>query len=136
MPVFGRWNYALKLLISILIVAAGLAVGWLYLRKPPLRRAPGAAPAADDRPWRRVGAAICILLAVMFVAGIYLLDEDRKPGAYVAYWLVMMALVLWLCLLVVRDLLYTRQVIARWKNELRGGRPGAPPGDPPDEFDS
>lgn len=126
----------MKLLMSILVLAAGLAVGWFYLRRPPVDLASRRSPAADERPWRRVGAGICVVLAIMFVAGLYLLDEDRKPGAYVAYWLIMMLLVLWLCLLVLRDLLYTRQMIARWKKDVDAGQSHEPTGARPEEADS
>jgi uncharacterized membrane protein len=113
----------MKLLMSILILAAGVAVGWFYLRRPPVASNRGQAGHTDQRPWRRVGAGICVVLAVMFVAGLYLLDEERRPGTYVVYWLVMMVLILWLCLLALRDVVYTRQMIARWKREASTGLP-------------
>jgi uncharacterized membrane protein len=72
---------------------------------------------SGDRPWRKLGAVIMLLLAVMFVLGIYVLDEHRGVWFYALYWLIMMMLVLWLCVLAVRDVVYTRQLIIRWRNE-------------------
>lgn len=72
---------------------------------------------SGERPWRKLGAAIMLLLAVMFVLGIYVLDEHRSVWFYALYWLVMMVLVLWLCVLAVRDVVYTRQLIVRWRDE-------------------
>lgn len=72
-----------------------------------------------NRPWRRVGAAICLVLAIMFVLGVYLVDIPQRPWAYAAFWLVMVVLVIWLCILAAKDILYTRQVIAKWRAERK-----------------
>lgn len=116
----------MKLLMSILILAGGVACAWFYLRKPaakpPLRSVSEDSPVKmirGNRPWRRVGAAICLVLAIMFVLGVYLVDIPQRPRAYAAFWLVMVVLVIWLCILAAKDILYTRQVIAKWRAERK-----------------
>jgi hypothetical protein len=101
--------------MSILILAGGLACAWVYLRKPPVPENPALRMLRGDRPWRRVGAAICLLLSVMFVLGVYLVDIPQRPRTYAAFWLVMMLLVVWLCMLAIKDMLYTRKMLAKWR---------------------
>lgn len=99
----------MKLAICVVILATGLVCGWVYLVRPLWDGAGG-----DDRPWRRLGGGICVLLGVMFVFGVYLVDIPEKPRPYAAYWLVMLGLVVWLCVLALRDIAYTkRQYAAR-----------------------
>ena len=50
----------------------------------------------------------------MFVLGVYLVDVPDRPRAYAAYWIIMMGLVVWLCGLAVRDMLYTRRLLREW----------------------
>ena len=92
---------------TIVLVAVGAGIAARYLRAS---RIVGA-----QRPWRRVGAVICLLLSVMFVVGLYVLDEKGPPALYLTYWLFMMLLVVWLLALAVQDILYTRKLIARWR---------------------
>lgn len=94
---------------GILVIAA--TVAWLYLGRGRSDRSH--ASLFGDRPWRRVGAAICLLIAVMFVIGIYVVDIPERPIPYALYWLIILGLVVWLCVLAVRDFLYTRRVIRR-----------------------
>ncbi len=101
----------MKLTVCIILLAAGLACGWFYLVRPVQMRRAGLVPPADERPWRRVGAGICILLGVMFPLGAYLLDDHPRPKVYASYWSVMMVLVLWLCALALRDVAHKRKVI-------------------------
>ena len=115
----------LKLLFSIAILVAGAALGWFYLRKPSIPTDARAQLLGGRRPWRRLGGAICLLLAVMFVLGVYVVDVPDNPRVYLAYWTVMMGLVLWLCALATKDILYTRRIITRrreGKAGLRGTR--------------
>ncbi len=107
----------LKLLTSIAVLATGIACAWFYLRGPTVRRDPDSHPFAGDRPWRRLGAAICLLLAVMFVIGIYAVDIPDRPIPYALYWIIMLGLVVWLFTLAVRDVVYTRTLIRRWREE-------------------
>jgi len=123
----------MDILFSVLILTVGIVVALFYLRKPPLPENPRLRELMGDRPWRRIGAAICLLLAVMFVLGIHLLDQKAGPRVFVFFWLIIMALLVWLCVLAIKDVLYTRNVIAGWKTDptspLDGGRqPGPPPG--------
>jgi len=101
----------LKLTVCIILLFGGLACGWIYLLRPLQLRRPGLVPPADDRPWRRVGAGICVVLGVMFPMGVYLLEDHPPPKVYASYWSVMMVLVLWLCALALRDVVHTRKVM-------------------------
>jgi len=67
-----------------------------------------------------VGVGICAVLAVMFVIGDYVFDVAtavRRPVLFTTYWLIIMALVAWLCYLAVRDIAHTRRMLAIWKAE-------------------
>jgi hypothetical protein len=73
-----------------------------------------------DRPWRRVGAGICVVLAVMFVVGVWALEHTeriRHPVLFLIYWLIFLGLVAWLCVLALRDCLYTLKMVSRWRQE-------------------
>lgn len=112
-----------KLLMSIAILVTGAALAWFYLRQSP---ATGSQryPFAGHRPWRKIGAAICLLISVMFVLGIYIVDKPQRPVPYAIYWIIMLCLVVWLFVLAVRDIMYTRQLVQRWRLEMRD-RPAA-----------
>lgn len=94
----------MKLAICIAILVTGLVCGWVYLFRP-LCRGEG----EGERPWRRLGGGICVVLGVMFAVGVWLVDIPERPRPYAAFWLVMLVLVAWLCVLAVRDLAYTRR---------------------------
>ena len=106
----------LKLSFSLGILVAGGVLGVLYVRKPLIPRDVRAEVLAGRRPWRRFGGAICFLLGVMFILGVYVVDIPDHPRVYLAYWTVMMGLVMWLCLLATRDIIFTRKLIARRLN--------------------
>lgn len=58
----------------------------------------------------------------MFVVGDAVFDVAtavRRPILFTVYWLVVVALVAWLCTLAVHDISYTRKMIGIWKNEHR-----------------
>ena len=109
----------LKVLFSACLILFGLVYAWLYLRKPKPPADARGGPIRDDRPWRRVGAAICLLVSVMFVLGVYLVDIPDHPRTYAAFWAVLMGLVVWLCFLGLRDLRHTREIIRRRRAERR-----------------
>ena len=85
----GEWT---KLLFSVFTLGLGVGVAIIYMRRPSTDQMAAGPPFGGKRPWRRLGAAICLLLSVVFVLGVYLLDEDTRPGVYMIYWLVIMVL--------------------------------------------
>ncbi len=107
-----------KLLISILLLATAATLAWVYLRKG-YDAAPARYPFSGHRPWRKLGAAICLLISVMFVLGIYVVDIPDRPIPYAVYWLIMLGLVVWLFVLAVRDIMYTRQLVRRWRADAQ-----------------
>ena len=107
-----------KLLMSAAVLVTGFTCAWFYLRRPAIRPSRAAHPFAGERPWRRVGAAICLLLSVMFVAGVYAVDIPDRPVPYAVYWIIMLGLVVWLFALAVRDVMYTRKLIQRWRRDI------------------
>jgi amino acid transporter len=107
-----------KLLISIMVLATAATMAWIYLRKPPAHGSPRY-PFAGHRPWRKIGAALCLLIAVMFVLGIYVVDIPDRPVPYAIYWIIMLGLVVWLFVLALRDIMYTRGLVRQWRAEMR-----------------
>jgi len=109
---------AFKLLASISILFMGFACAWFYLRRPVVRERRTVSPFAGNRPWRRLGAAICLLLSVMFVVGVYVVEIPERPIPYAVYWIIMLGLVVWLFTLAVRDVMYTRKLVEHWRREF------------------
>lgn len=109
----------MRLMICFSLLVVALAMSWVYLWP---KRSGGAA--RQERPWRRVGAGISLVLAVMFTSGIYVLGDDPSPTVYAWYWSVIMLLVVWLVLLGVRDMAYTRREITRRRRAHRLARDG------------
>ena len=72
-----------------------------------------------------MGAAICLLLAVMFVIGVYAVDIPARPVPYAIYWIIILGLVVWLFALAVRDVMYTRQLVQRWRRDIADESDGA-----------
>lgn len=70
-----------------------------------------------DRPWRRLGAGIGVVLSVMFVVGVWLVDIPDHPVPYAAYWVIILGLTVWLCVLAVLDAFHTRRVFDQWRAE-------------------
>ncbi|MFQ5464207.1 MAG: hypothetical protein ACE5E5_16465 [Phycisphaerae bacterium] len=107
----------MQIAASVILLIFGIAVAARYLIKPVLRKgnaahdtAPGGL--AGDRPGRRLGAGICLVLAVMFAVGVNIVDVPAHPRAYAIYWIIMLALVVWLGVLAVKDARHTRNVVA------------------------
>jgi len=114
-----RPSEATKLLLCVAILVIGLVLVWRYVRRSASSEESRTRfeQLLGDRPWRRLGAAISAVLAVMFVAGVYVVDIPDRPVPYAAYWIVMMGLVVWLCTLAVKDALHTRRMVNRWREE-------------------
>ncbi len=106
-----------KLLMSIAVLITGAALAWYYLRKAPDAVATRYA-FAGLRPWRKVGAALCLLISVMFVLGIYVVDIPDRPIPYALYRIIMLGLIVWLFVLAVRDIMYTRALVRRRRLEI------------------
>ncbi len=62
---------------------------------------------------------MCLLISVMFVLGIYAVDIPDRPVPYALYWIIMLGLVVWLFVLAVRDIMYTRELVRRRRLEMR-----------------
>ena len=109
----------MEILGYAIVLVAGLMCAWFYGRTPRMMRSRSKPESGndsprrvDDRPWRSVGAAICVVVAIMFVVGVAAVDIPQRPRAYAAYWLVILVLLLWLCCLAIKDVLYTRRLLA------------------------
>ena len=109
----------MKHLISVLIMLGGVGCAAFYLRRLPEVSDPTMRALVANRPWRRLGAAICLVLAIMFVLGIYFVDMPHRAGLFAIYWMIMLALVLWLCYLAIKDIVHTRRIIADWRDADR-----------------
>ena len=113
----------LKAVFCLLLVTFGVSCALLYLRPPPITVADCKFARFYDRPWRRVGAAICLLVSVMFVLGVYLVDIPEHPRTYATYWLLIMVLVLWACGLAVKDVWYTHRMMKSRRSERLSSAP-------------
>jgi len=104
----------LKFLVSIALLSTAGVLAWVYLRGPTHVH-PDAYPLRGHRPWRKMGAALCLLIAVMFVLGIYVVDIPDRPVPYAMYWIIMLGLVVWLFVLAVHDIMHTRKLVRQWR---------------------
>jgi len=107
----------LKILFSFVVLFSGIGMAWVYSRRTPATGHPRFDGLLGDRPWRRLGAGICLLLAVMFVIGVWVVDKPQKPVPYAVFWIIIMALTVWLCVLAVKDVIHTRRVFEQWREE-------------------
>lgn len=96
--------------VVMMVLLAAMSVAPMNLRNAA--RNPGI---GGERPWRKLGLAVCGVVGVMFVAGLVWLDEHRSARSFAWYWIIILVLLLWLCGLAAYDLWYTRRVIARWR---------------------
>ncbi len=115
MQAFAYW------LFTTVLCAAGFLLSMGYLILSFRRGSDGAAasPLSSHRPWRRLGAAICALVSVMFYAGIHHLDPARFPRVFIFYWIIILLLVVWLCGLALVDMLYTRKLMRQIQQKRR-----------------
>lgn len=124
---------AVDVFVSVVVLAMGVTCAVVYLRKPSVDPKSRAGHIIGNRPWRRLGGGICLLLSIMFVLGLHFLDGSRSPGAFIAYWLLILVLVMWLCGLAFKDLLYTRRMIMSLRDRLADIEDAPPPPDSADE---
>lgn len=89
-----------------IIVCGGLLAG-AYAANPRWFDRAATSDSAVPRPWRRLGAAICAVLSVLFPLGLSYLDPGRWPRLYLLYWLMIVLLVAWLMMLAFKDLRVT-----------------------------
>ena len=101
----------METVLSILVLGFGVGFAIVYLRKPAMSDGSSRQAFGGNRPWRELGAAVCLVLSIMFVAGVNLLDATSSPRLFMAYWLVMLVLVIWLCGLALKDIIHTRHAI-------------------------
>lgn len=99
-------------LISILITLSAAAIMVHQLMRPN-----------HERPWRKIAALICVLLASMFLFGLYVLHPRTHPAVVIVYVGCMLLLVLSLFVIALRDLVHTRKTLRdmrlrRWKAAL------------------
>ncbi|MCG3129807.1 MAG: hypothetical protein FLDDKLPJ_00542 [Phycisphaerae bacterium] len=107
--------------LGLLILVTGGASG-LYAWNP--RWFGVDAENAAQRPWRRLGAAICTVVAVMFFLGAILLDEGTKPSTYVGFWSILLGLVFWVLMLALKDMRFTLKQYHEDRVRLREGLRG------------
>jgi hypothetical protein len=65
-------------------------------------------PDFDHRPWRPVGAMLCGLISVGCFIGINYDGMNQSPIAFIAFWILILIMLVWLFWLAARDMLYTR----------------------------
>lgn len=116
-PPAGPPSGALKAIFSVVLISFGVLCAALYWREPPRISSNPQFSSFYHRPWRRIGAAICLLVSVMFVLGVYIVDIPDNPKVYAAFWMVILALVFWACGLAIKDIGYTRKLLVRLRTE-------------------
>ncbi|MCC7291949.1 MAG: hypothetical protein IT449_07810 [Phycisphaerales bacterium] len=120
-------------LLSILIGLSGAAAA-IYAVNPRWFGVPLEGAGGGERPWRRLGAGICAVTSLMFLLGAALMKPRESPRAYLAFWAVLLGLVMWLIVLAFKD---ARHTLKRYLDERRGQRRNGPdqPANGPDGVD-
>ncbi len=96
----------MKELLSILIGLSGAAAA-IYAVNPRWFGVPLEGAGGGERPWRRLGAGICAVTALMFLLGANLMKPLESPRAFLAFWAVLLGLVMWLVVLAFKDVRHT-----------------------------
>jgi hypothetical protein len=120
----------LHIFITALVSGMGLVVSALYLAgrvrggNDSAERALWArldAPAAYDRRRRRrtLGMAIMALISVAFFVGVNFVDVETHPRAGLWFWITLLGLLVWLCILALIDLSEIRRLRARLREAAR-----------------
>ncbi|MGB0714775.1 MAG: hypothetical protein ACPGXK_02795 [Phycisphaerae bacterium] len=90
----------MPILVSILITVSAVAILVIQMYRPDA-----------DRPWRRTAAVVCVLLAGMFLFGLYILHPRTHPAIVIPFITSMLLLVAFLFLLALRDMVHTRKLL-------------------------
>jgi len=69
---------------------------------------------------RRLGAALLVAISAALFVGLNLLEPTISPAGYVIYWLIVLAMVVWLIGLGLLDLLQTRRMFGRTNRREEG----------------
>jgi hypothetical protein len=109
--------FGIRVLVCSLVLVGGLGLAARYWRKSTSVADSRFEELLGDRPWRRLGAGISVLISVMFVVGVWVVDIPEKPVPYAVYWIIMLGLTVWLCVLAVKDAFHTRRVYDQWRTE-------------------
>lgn len=112
----GDWQLILSGLFCGL--AALGAATYLVAARPSKRRRGiwllESAEAFDRRMRRRrLGAALLIVISAALFVGLSLLQPTSAPSGYVAYWLIVLAMLVWLVGLGLIDLMQTRRLFRK-----------------------
>lgn len=66
---------------------------------------------------RSLGMAIVLVIAFSLLLGSALLDHTRSPSQFAWYWLAVLILVAWLCILALIDISHTLRVLRTWNRQ-------------------
>jgi hypothetical protein len=113
---------ARQLIFSGVLSSMGLICAvWLWRQAPGSKSVSSNELLRGDRPWRRLGAALVALVAVAFFAGTNFLKAEQAPKVYVAFWCVVLVLIIWMCILALVDVRYTLRLGAQQlRRQARG----------------
>ncbi|MFG0333736.1 MAG: hypothetical protein ACF8TS_10270 [Maioricimonas sp. JB049] len=102
------------LIVGILLVVSALLMLWSHVRTWQSRRADPEIEKADRSFWyrqyiRRMQASgLMLLIGILIPLGDSLIPWRKAPALFAIYWLFVLALVAWVILLAVSDLVATR----------------------------
>lgn len=118
----------MSLLLPVVVLGIACVVSIVYLGRSMPESGTSVHSIGGYRPWRRVGAGLCLLIAVMYVVCVNRLDADASPKTFALYWITILILLVWLCVLAFKDIRHTRKTLAQWRSGSAGldGKPFRP----------